>query len=147
MPSFSSRITIWTRIDTRIGLNAPPGPLEWYARITSFNRSRKTILLRLKLSTHYPCPRTEYSAFTAREHGPWTRVSKNDTRVHGRQPGSRPVNTGTVFSQAVSTASEHRRHFGHHVHGPWTQVVCTRRPASADRTARAANFRRDLEAT
>jgi len=26
-------------------------------------------------------------------------------------------------------------------------LICTRRPASTDRTARAANFRRDLEAT
>jgi len=50
--------------------------------------------------------------FTAREHGcpkwrpcPWTRVSKDDTRVHSLySPWTRPVDTGTVY-RALSASN------------------------------------------
>jgi len=41
----------------------------------------------LKLGTHYPCSR---ALCTGRGHGPWTRVSKNDTVFTGRV-GYRPT--------------------------------------------------------
>jgi len=57
-----------------------------------------------KLGTHYPCPR---AVSTARGHrhpkwrGPCTRVSTNDTRVHGlcwsHGWPTPPVNTGSVY--------------------------------------------------
>jgi len=76
--------------------------------------------------THYPCLRT---VFTGRKHDPWTRASFLDTREHGPSrstgailndvviifysqdgcpkwhPCSRPVNTGSVYRQAVYVLS------------------------------------------